>query len=91
MGAHGGKPLQNIKGLCLPAFFCLIDNLRFIPQIGHALLRERGPDDEPGKVLQGRSLMRIYPAAAEHGKPGMLPGIKHADQVSGNLSFEAAS
>jgi hypothetical protein len=53
MGAHGCQPLQGVKGFAAICVFRSVNNLGFIREVSHCLLRERGAADVSGDVLHG--------------------------------------
>ena len=64
MGAHGGLPLQRIKGLLVFSILRSVDDLGFFRDVGHPLLRERGSDDIASKVLHDLIVAGSNPGAA---------------------------
>jgi len=50
MGGYGRQPINGVKIFFLPVILRSVDNLRLFREIGHSVLRERGPDDIAGQV-----------------------------------------
>jgi hypothetical protein len=87
MGAHGGKPLQRIKGLLVFSIPRSVEHLGFIREVSHSLLRERRSNDVAGHILHRLLVTGLNPGAAMGIETGMSPRHDELDNLLRDLPF----